>query len=88
MPSETPALTLYGRDYCHLCEDMLLALEPLRERFGFAVSWVDVDADPALEDRYGELVPVLVAPGGAQLCHYFLDEAAVLRWAETALPIA
>jgi hypothetical protein len=36
------------------------------------VEVVDVDADPALEARYGELVPVLVHDGDT-LCHYFLD---------------
>jgi hypothetical protein len=66
------ALTLYGRDYCHLCDDMAAALEPLRAEFGFALDRVDVDADPALESRFGEKVPVL-AHGEAELCHHFLD---------------
>lgn len=66
------ALTLYSRSYCHLCDDMVAALEPLRLEFGFGLAWVDVDRDPALEARYGERVPVL-AHGDAELCHYFLD---------------
>jgi thioredoxin reductase (NADPH) len=66
------ALTLYGRSYCHLCDDMAAALEPLRGEFGFGLACVDVDRDPALEARYGERVPVL-AHGDAELCHYFLD---------------
>jgi hypothetical protein len=33
---------------------------------------LDVDADPALERRYGEDVPVL-AHGGTQLCRHRLD---------------
>ncbi|WP_454736354.1 glutaredoxin family protein [Cupriavidus necator] len=82
-----PALTLYGRAYCHLCDDMKVALELLRRDFSFTLHEVDVDADPGLEDRFGELVPVLM-PGTpaelegnpAQLCHYFLDEAAVRVW--------
>ncbi|SOY47700.1 conserved hypothetical protein [Cupriavidus taiwanensis] len=83
----TPALTLYGRAYCHLCEDMKVALEPLRRDFSFTLHEVDVDADAALEARFGELVPVLMPgtpadlPGGAApLCHYFLDEAATRVW--------
>ncbi|MFL6674887.1 MAG: glutaredoxin family protein [Massilia sp.] len=71
--------TLYSRSYCHLCEDMLAALEALQgdaQRFEVAV--VDVDADPALVARFDELVPVLFGdPGQPELCHYFLDEAAV-----------
>ncbi len=69
-------LTLLGRSYCHLCEDMAVALAPIAEAFGANVELVDVDADDALETRYGELVPVLLA-GEIELCHYFLDEAKV-----------
>ncbi|MDF3835307.1 glutaredoxin family protein [Cupriavidus basilensis] len=77
-------LTLYGRAYCHLCEDMKIALEPLRRDFSFVLHEVDVDADPAAETRFGELVPVLAAGGpggcGETLCHYFLDEKRVRVW--------
>lgn len=69
-------LTLYSRTYCHLCDDLLTALEPLRSEFAFTVEVLDVDADPALEAKYDELVPVLTADG-QELCHYFLDENAV-----------
>ena len=69
-------LTLYGRGYCHLCDEMLAALEPLRSEFGIAVDVVDVDGDAALEQRFGQLVPVL-AHAGAELCHYHLDAAKV-----------
>ncbi|MGA7986732.1 MAG: glutaredoxin family protein [Burkholderiales bacterium] len=70
-------LTLYGRTYCHLCEDMLRALEPLQGELQFTVQTIDVDADPALEVRYGERVPVLVGPDGREICHYFLDLTAL-----------
>ena len=69
-------LTLYGRAYCHLCDEMLAALEELRGEFGFTVDVVDVDRDAALEQRYGSLVPVLTH-AGAELCHYHLDAAKV-----------
>jgi Glutaredoxin-like domain (DUF836) len=48
----------------------------LRER-GIAFEEVDVDADPALEERYGEYVPVLARLDGTEICHYFLDDAAL-----------
>ena len=67
-------LTLLSRNYCHLCHDMEVALTPLADEFGALVTVVDVDADPALEARYDELVPVLLH-GDTELCHYFLDEA-------------
>ena len=50
----------------------------LRER-GVAFVEADVDADTRLEARYGELVPVLVGPDGREICHYFLDHAALAR---------
>ncbi|WP_434516331.1 glutaredoxin family protein [Dechloromonas sp. ARDL1] len=63
-----------SRSYCHLCHDMEVALAPLAREFGASVRVVDVDADPALEAKYDELVPVLLH-GETELCHYFLDEA-------------
>lgn len=69
-------LVLYSRDYCHLCHDMIEALRPLEGALGFRLRVVDVDADPALERRYGEKVPLLEA-GGEEICHYFLDRAAL-----------
>lgn len=86
-------LTLYGRAYCHLCDDMKNALGPFQRGFSFVLHEVDVDSDPALEDRFGELVPVLMtgaphtSPEDArELCHYFLDAPAVQTWlaAQTA----
>jgi hypothetical protein len=72
---------LYSRSWCHLCEDMLAALRSCMARQGlsYSVDVVDVDADPALVARFDELVPLLYA-GGAELCHYFLDEAALLAY--------
>lgn len=101
MPAEPsasiPVLTLYWREYCHLCHDLLAELLALRESLGqeqgaaadrqtdgaalFAVEIRDVDADPVLEARYDERVPVLAAAVGTdgekELCHYHLDPAAV-----------
>lgn len=72
----TPVLILYGRAWCHLCEDMLAALTPLAAEYGAHIEVIDVDADPELEARYNELVPVLVYEG-LELCHYRLDVARV-----------
>jgi hypothetical protein len=75
--------TLYSRSYCHLCDDMLAALNKLLadSEFEFAVDVIDVDADSDLVALYDELVPVLIATKQGheptQLCHYFLDEPAV-----------
>lgn len=76
MPTACATLTLYGRAWCHLCDDMRAALEPLLAEFGATVEIIDIDADPALEARYNELVPVL-AIGGIELCRYRFEEAPV-----------
>lgn len=69
-------LVLYGRAWCHLCEEMRAALAPLAAAAGARLDVVDVDSDPALVARYDELVPVLLCDG-VELCHYRLDEARV-----------
>jgi hypothetical protein len=74
-----PRLTLFSRVYCHLCDDMLAALIALRGEYSFDVEVVDVDADPALELKYNEWVPVLVADG-EELCHHFFDEPKVREY--------
>jgi hypothetical protein len=48
------------------------ALAPLASAAGCSVEEIDVDADPALEARWGAWVPVLLA-GERELCHYRLD---------------
>lgn len=78
-----PRLQLFSRSYCHLCQDMLAALEALRGESGvpwFDIVVADVDADPELEAKYDELVPVLVDGEGRELCHYFLDAAKVREY--------
>jgi glutaredoxin len=70
------AFVLYGRAWCHLCEDMRAELEPIAQRFGIGIQWIDIDDDPALEARYNERVPVLMLDG-RELCHYRLDANAV-----------
>ncbi|GGY06385.1 glutaredoxin family protein [Paludibacterium paludis] len=65
-------LTLYFREYCSLCHAMLAELAPWKARYGFELDVIDVDADPALEARFNELVPVLME-GETEICHYHLD---------------
>ena len=75
-------LTLLSRAYCHLCDDMRAAVAPLALQHRIGVVELDVDADAALEARYGERVPVLllgVPDDGDELCHYTFDRARVER---------
>ena len=69
----TQQLTVYTRRGCHLCDDMMQALERLRPELGFQLLEVDIDTDPGLRRRYDTRVPVLAA-GEVEICYYFLEE--------------
>lgn len=56
VPAVAPALTLFQRDDCHLCD---LALEVLAQARAPEFESVFIDEDLALEERYGVRVPVL-----------------------------
>ncbi len=66
-------LVLYHRHGCHLCDDMLAALQRLQDRGRFRLRVVDVDGDDNLKRRYDDKVPVLET-AGTELCRYRLDE--------------
>jgi hypothetical protein len=69
-------LTLLIRAYCHLCDDMRTALAEHVPDLTVLEIDVDADPDPALEARWGALVPVLLADG-QEVCHYRLDTRAL-----------
>ena len=53
------AAIIYSRQGCHLCDE---ARQLLRDQ-GFEVQDIDIDLDPALAERYGQSVPVIVIDG-------------------------
>lgn len=59
-----PALRLLTRPCCHLCEEMKARVEPLVARLGGTLVEVDVDSDPALSERFGREIPVLLDADG------------------------
>lgn len=71
----TARLHLYGRRDCHLCAEMLDALE--RHPGHPEIVEIDVDGDPGLVRRFGANVPVLTDPDGVEICRHFLDGAAL-----------
>jgi glutaredoxin len=54
-----PEVLLYTRVGCHLCD----TAKELLERHGLKPRLVDVDADPALRQKYDQCVPVVVIDG-------------------------
>jgi thioredoxin reductase (NADPH) len=69
-------LTLYLRRWCHLCDELIEALEPLIAGQAISVREIDIDEHEEFEDAYGEHIPVLCA-GDHELCRHRLDEGAV-----------
>ena len=70
-------LIVYGREQCHLCQNMILALQNLQKQVSFDFQVIDIDSDPELVALYGEKIPVLVSfSDNQEICHYFLDLAA------------
>lgn len=71
---EPKKLAMYGREGCHLCEEMVGSLRDLQEKFQFEFEIINIDHDDHLTRLYGDRVPVLFAvKEKKELCHYFLD---------------
>lgn len=71
---ELKKLIVYGRERCHLCEDMIASLGDLQKKFQFEFAVINIDKDENLTRLYSERVPVLFAvKEKKELCHYFLD---------------
>jgi hypothetical protein len=70
-------LLLFQRDDCHLCD---LALEVLAAARAPEFESVFIDDDAALEERYGERVPVLRDDADGRELAWPFDAAAVARF--------
>ena len=75
-PRPTPALTLFQRDDCHLCD---LALEVLAAARAPEFDSVFIDEDEALEAQYGIRVPVLREQASGVELDWPFDAEAVQR---------
>jgi glutaredoxin len=57
-------LTLYSRPGCHLCDEMKAVISRVKDKYpDIALDEVDISTDPALIERYGLEIPVLVIDG-------------------------
>ena len=71
-------LNIYIRPGCHLCDDLLSQLRQLQSEYCFDFHAINVDSCPQLVEQFGTKIPV-VTHGDKELCHYFLDQAAVVQ---------
>lgn len=60
-------LKLYGTQGCHLCDEAELLLQKAAAARRLEWQYVDIALDDALVSRYGERIPVLIAPDGREL---------------------
>jgi len=58
---------------------MALHLAGLQGELDFELQIVDIDSSPELFEKYQLLIPVLVG-ADVEICHHFLDEAALRRY--------
>lgn len=65
-------LTVYSREGCHLCDDLIAGLEAFQAELGFSIKVRNIDDDAALVEKYGAIIPV-VTVGDRVLCQSFLD---------------
>ena len=71
-------LSIYIRPGCHLCDDLLSQLQQMQSEYCFDFHTINVDSCPQLVEQYGAKIPV-VTHRNEELCHYFLDQAAVMQ---------
>jgi thioredoxin reductase (NADPH) len=76
--ADAPArvFTVLSRQWCHLCHELVEALEPIARHYGWRIEVVDIEGETALEARWDELIPVLLADD-VEICHHRLDAEAV-----------
>lgn len=60
---------------------MIQGLAEWHKKYGFRLTIIDIDQDPALQKKYAARVPLL-ATADAEICEYFLDEQALSRLLE------
>ncbi len=59
----TPRVTLYSRPGCHLCDEARTVIARVCTDLGETFEEVDIDADPALRERFTDEVPVTFVDG-------------------------
>jgi glutaredoxin len=78
MSAPLPSVVLYARAGCHLCEAARAVVAAAADEAGTGWTEVDVDPDPELASRYGELVPA-VTVDGVLVDHWRIDPLRLRR---------
>lgn len=75
---EMPEVILYTREGCHLCDEAKKEIETLRAQAEFGLQILDIDADPELQARFTNEVPVVFI-NGRKAFKYRVDRKQFLR---------
>jgi hypothetical protein len=62
-----PAVILYSKPGCHLCDEAAEILTGLARELPLDWRRVDIESDPALFARFRDEIPVIRVVGGAEL---------------------
>lgn len=76
-----PRVTLIGKPGCHLCDVAREVISQVTRELGESFREVNMLDDPALVERYGEMIPVTLVDGAQH--DYWRVEAERLRAALT-----
>ncbi|OUQ87514.1 thioredoxin family protein [Brevibacillus brevis] len=63
MNEKTFEIVLYGRNKCHLCDEVELHIRSLAEEFPLRMRMVDIESDPALHEEMMFVIPVVEIDG-------------------------
>jgi len=79
-------LTLFYREGCHLCVEMLNELHSYLQRPDIELQRIDIDENPEWLATYNELVPVLHV-NDEPICKYYLNRARLEQYlADVEMP--
>ena len=60
-------IVLYGKPDCHLCDIAHQLLLGLQREFDLTIEEINITRDPALMERYREMIPVVLIDGRTTL---------------------
>ncbi|HEU5332079.1 MAG TPA: glutaredoxin family protein [Actinocrinis sp.] len=58
-----PRITLIGKPGCHLCDEARAVVARVAQDLGVGWTELDITADQALSEEYGEQIPVTLVDG-------------------------
>jgi hypothetical protein len=59
----TSRVTLYSRPGCHLCDEARVVIQTVCAELGESYDEISIAGDPALEERFGNEIPVTFVDG-------------------------